>query len=230
MFNFKYLVGGAALVLATSALAGGPDVAPEPASHSGFYINGQGGASILSNSDPYYSPGWNFAAALGYRWDNIRVELEGQYTRHTLNAGHYMNPVFFTFNGGGAAPGFSRLRTLNFFANGYYDFDFGSNFIPYVGLGLGWENVWANLNLVNNATPLFNRVWSLDNNSVAVQGILGLDFKVSDAVRIGLSYHAVLAVTPNFRTIENNGIVNARVFPRGNRLDNQINLGVTLFF
>ncbi len=232
MFNFKYLVGGAALVLATSALAGGPEVAPEPASHSGFYVSGHGGASLLSTSNPYWSAGYDLGGALGYRWDNIRLELEGTYVRHTVRT-FYQNAALFTVNGpvgGTGVSGFSPSETLTVFGNLLYDFDFGSRFVPYVGIGLGWENDWASLTITGNANNTFNRTWDLDGNDVTVQGILGVDFKVTDAVAIGINYNAVLASPPDFGRLVNNAIINNNVFSRANTLDSQFNLSVTFFF
>lgn len=227
MFNFKYLVGGAALVLATYALAGGPDV-PPPAPLTGFYINGQGGGSVLVQPNPYYQVGYNLAASVGYRWDNIRFEVEGQYTHHAVRS-VFQNPVNAFLVGGGS--GFTSLSTFNIFGNIYYDFDFGNSFIPYLGAGIGWQNVWSSLNLTNNVNPLFNRRWDLSRNALTAQGILGLDYKVSDTVRVGLSYHAVLATAPSFNLlVVNNVILNNGTFRRGNRLDNQLNVGVTVFF
>lgn len=164
MMNIKYLVGGTALLLATSALAGGPEAAPMQAaqdvgSNSGLYVNVNGGANLLTDSDPLKKWGFNGGAAVGYHFsNNIRLEIGGNYWRHGLQ-------------GGGDALNMSTLM-----GNAYYDFDFGNSLVPYLGAGLGWAHAWAD---------------GASTNSMAIQGIAGLDYKLTQNLRVGVAYHAV---------------------------------------
>lgn len=255
MYNFKYLVGAAALVLATSALAGGPEVAPAPVvDNSGFYIGINGGLNLLANGNNdwnngflvnnvalvpinngnwwrYRNPGWNLGAALGYRYNNWRVELEGSYMRHNSNNNlwGFNNAVgvfFGNFN-------LNRLQIITVLLNGYYDFDMGNNFVPYVGLGLGWAQTQTRWNwgfgpVFAPALNAFNNTWT--RNGFAFQGVLGLDYKVTDNVRFGVSYHAVGITNSN-----NNRVwaLNGFNFGFGNRnigFENKFNLGLSYFF
>lgn len=231
MFNFKCLVGGATLVLATSALAGGPDLAPAPvpAPQSGFYINALGGADLLTYSEPFSTSGYNAGAAFGYRWDNIRVELEGNYAEHNVR-NNYRNPNFFTVNGGGIAS-FSTLEFLRIFANAYYEFDYGNRWVPYLGAGIGWAQLSTSMTIIDNPNANFNRKWSLDHSSVTAQAILGLDFRVSDNVSVGLSYNGILASTPDYNRLIDHSIIHHGVFRNlHDAWDNQINLQLKFFF
>lgn len=255
MYNFKNVVGAAALLLATSAVAGGPEVAPAPVvDNSGFYIGVNGGLNLLARNNNnwdngflvvngvalvpvavnnvnnfwnYNTAGWNIGAALGYRYNNWRVELEGSYMQHSANN------TWFGFNLNNAFFGNFHTRNLDIVTvllNGYYDFDMGNNFVPYVGLGLGWgqtQTRW-NFGFANVVNP-FAASWT--RNGFAFQGVLGLDYKVTDNVRIGVSYHAVGLANGN-----NNGrlvALNGFNFAFGNHnigFENKFNLGLSYFF
>ncbi len=210
MFNFKYLVGGAALVLATSAFAGGPEdapiAAPAPvASNSGFYINANGGLNLLTNSNFYNNAGWNIGGALGYHFsNNIRVEVADNYWRHTVRNRFAPFPAF-------------QINTL--MGNVYYDFDFGSSFVPYIGAGAGWAHQWISQNIIQGVNVTASR------NQFAFQGIVGVDYKITDNVRIGVSYHAL-----GFAGKNNNNINGNNQLRVSRNLENQINIGLSYYF
>ena len=56
--------------------------------------------------------------------------------------------------------------------NGYYDFRNSSKFTPYVGLGAGWFNVQP-------------------TNSLAFQGILGVDYQLCHQMTLGVNYRYI---------------------------------------
>ncbi len=267
MYNFKYLVGGAALVLATSAIAGGPELPPAPVENSGFYIGVNGGLSLLANYNNnnnfnngalvngngfiavngvnafqvpynYQTAGWNAGGAIGYRFNAWRVEVEGSYMQHSAN-GNARN-LFIAVNGPFVAGtlNVNDLEIVTVLANGYYDFDMGNNFVPYVGLGLGWGQTQSRFNFFPvAANGGFNTTWT--RNGFAFQGVLGLDYKITDNVRLGIAYHAVgiTGGNNNNRVFTVNG-VNNFVFGNGNGtgnnnnflFENKINLGLSYFF
>lgn len=189
MFNFKYLIASAAVVLSTSAFAGGPEINQAPINNNGFYASGFGGANleIMNPYNPYHPLGWNAGGAVGYHWTHWRLEVASDYSQ---------NPRSHTFiqewNGVFPHHTFGNLSTLSAMLNVYYDFHLG-NFIPYVGLGLGWQGVWGDLwsftqssnNNIMSFTPIYphNRIFS----TLGVQGIVGLDYKITDHVRLGVS-------------------------------------------
>lgn len=242
MYNLKYLIGGAALVLATSALAGGPEPAPVPVDNSGFYVGINGGVNFLARDDrdmfwtfnnintnigrnAYDTFGWNVAAAIGYRFNAFRVEVEGAYLQHDAenNNRNLVINNLGTWNS-------NTLDVVTVLLNGYYDFDMGNGFVPYVGLGLGWGQASTNFRVFNNFVVANNFRVNLDNDGFAFQGVLGVDYKVSDNVRVGLSYHAVGIATDNnnnrFINVGNNAFNINRDFG----FENKINLGLTYMF
>lgn len=83
---------GIASVGVTAAMAGGPDMAPAPVSHSGFYVEGQLGYARTNYRDYYTvttpsSVTWKdgrgafaFGGAVGYSWNkNIAAEVGAYY-------------------------------------------------------------------------------------------------------------------------------------------------------
>lgn len=235
MNNFKYVIGAATLLLATSALAGGPEVAPEV--KQGFYLNANGGVNFLSPNNPYANPGWNGGLALGYRYNQVRIELAGGYLEHGTNSAYRNRPFAVSYFGipfGGGSITFGQLQMADALLNGYYDFDFNSNFVPYLGLGLGYMHTWSNATIVGNAN-LFNPFnnngrWNSTSDSMAFQGIVGLDYQFGGHVRFGLSYHA-LGWTRSYRFLPgaNTGLLYGQ-FTNSTRFENLINFGISYFF
>lgn len=227
--NFKFLVSIATLALATTAMAGGPDLypTPPPACYPNVYINAHGGFSLLNDSNPYYTSGWDAGGALGYRFDNIRFEVEGTYVQHSVRS-VLATPNFFIINGGTGL--FNTLQVVNVFGNIYYDFDFGNRLIPYLGAGIGWEKSWSNLMISGNPNILVNRPWNLDNDGTTFQGIAGLDYAVTENLRMGVNYTATWLTEPNFNRLIRDRVITDRVFYRKNRIDSKVNFNLTLFF
>ncbi len=226
MHNFKYFVGGAALLLATSALAGGPE-APPPVIQ-GFYVNANGGVDFFATPEPYDTTGWNAGLGVGYRYNSVRLELAGTYLGVDAS-GRFRNlalPIAF----GRGTVSFGQLELTDVLLNGYYDFNFNSNFIPYVGAGIGYLYTWSRAVIAGNLNPNNNANWSASSNNMAFQGIVGLDYQVSDHFRVGLSYHA-LGWTRSYKTVpgSNTGLLNGSV-QNPTRWTNLINLGVSYFF
>lgn len=228
--KIKYAVGAAALVLATSALAGGPE--PAPANKQGFYINGNGGVNFLTQNYPYQSTGWNAGLALGYRFNQVRLEVAGSYLANNSNVQNLVLPLTsFGIPTGGGVVSFGQLQLADALLNGYYDFDFGSNFIPYVGAGVGYLHTSSTSTIAGNrANPANNARWSVGTDNMAFQGILGLDYQFNDHFRLGLSYHA-LGWTRDVRTTPGS---NTGLLPNGTynptRFENLLNLGISYFF
>ncbi len=126
----------------------------------------------------------------------------------------------------------NNLQIVTVLANGYYDFDMGNNFVPYVGLGLGWGQTQSRFNYIPAAANTgFNNTWT--RNGFAFQGVLGLDYKITDNCRIGLAYHAIGITGGN----NNNRVITVNnanfVLGNGNNsflFENKINLGLSYFF
>jgi opacity protein-like surface antigen len=106
----------------------------------GYYVSGEGGLSLPPNlhlSDPApgttahdsFGTGYAAGGAFGYDFgDGWRIELNTLFQNTNLNAVD-----------GTKTPG--HLASTGLMANVMYDFLPGAPFTPYVGGGLGFENV-----------------------------------------------------------------------------------------
>ena len=119
----------------------------------GLYFSVMAGGNLLEDADntgggititSEFDTGFGFAGAGGYKYTNgIRVEGEIGYRQNDFDR------LVVTNDGGvGVALGVGSLNglsldaddevsALSFMLNGYYDFDLGSAWMPYVGGGVG---------------------------------------------------------------------------------------------
>ncbi len=119
----------------------------------GLYFNVMAGGNLLEDADntgggititSEFDTGFGFAGAGGYKYTNgIRVEGEIGYRQNDFD-----RLVVTNDGGAGVALGVGSLNglslaakeavsVLSFMVNGYYDFDLGSAWMPYVGGGVG---------------------------------------------------------------------------------------------
>lgn len=128
----------------------------------------------------YTHNGYDVTGAVGYGFGNgFRAELEGDY----INNGFSKMRVGGTDFASGGHEG-----RYGAFANGYYDFNVGLPYLfPYVGAGIGWQDVAFN-NL--DAGPFsFNKT----RGALAYQGIAG--------VSIPITYVPGLSATLEYRMV-----------------------------
>lgn len=152
--------GGLAACLATApAMAADPD--------PGLYLGLGGGVNWSQDMDFDPGPkidqdvGWAALGSLGYRFQSgLRTELEGGYRQ---NDGE--------FNGTGINTDTSAWTGM---ANALYDFDFGSPFRPYVGVGLGAADV-----RVDSGVTSADSEWAF-----AYQGIVGVSYAITNRLDV----------------------------------------------
>jgi OOP family OmpA-OmpF porin len=152
------------MVLGGSAMAGSYDTAP-PAADKGIYIGAHGGLAMYSGDySDSIDNGYDIGMQIGYRF-NKNIRVEGAYD--------YMSQDVTDVDD-------SSINASVLMVNGYYDFDFGSKFVPYVGVGIG--------SLMPSATYSDTSITNSDQNQFAYQGIVGVDYKVSEKVSVGVNY------------------------------------------
>ena len=161
------LAAAAMLVLPTAAHSQSMFDSTNP-TYQGFYIGVQGGANWLLNNQSYVmDTGWTAGGKVGYDFVGPRVELEGMYHYNTGSA-----VVIFPT---GYANVTGRMEQVSVMANVLYDFFPGATVTPYIGGGAGVAFVDANIQGCKMCLTMF-----------AYQGILGLGFNATPAMRIGL--------------------------------------------
>ena len=136
--------------------------------YPGVYIGAQGGLNWLLNNQSYVmDTGWAPGGKVGYDFVGPRVELEGMYHYNTGSAVVIFPTGYANVNG--------RIEQVSVMANVLYDFFPGATVTPYIGGGAGVAFVDANIQGCKMCLTMF-----------AYQGILGLGFNATPAMRIGL--------------------------------------------
>lgn len=134
----KYILVAAAIAMATAA-----DTSDALASTPGYYFSGMGGASFMPSlglkdsagtSASSFDTGYALGAAAGYDFGNgWRFELSSLYQLSNLDQ----------FNGVTAT---GHLWSTSLMANVTRDLTEGTQFTPYVGAGLGFQNIGGTIN------------------------------------------------------------------------------------
>jgi opacity protein-like surface antigen len=162
MLKKSLLVAAAALVLPVAANAQTGTMYP------GFYIGAEGGLNWLLNNNSYQmDTGWAVGGKVGYDFVGPRVELEGLYHSNTGTGN-----VWFR---NGVANVRGRVEQVSVMANLLYDFNIGGPVVPFIGAGAGIAFVDSTI-----------QGCSLCSTQFAYQGIIGVGWNVTDALRINL--------------------------------------------
>jgi outer membrane protein OmpA-like peptidoglycan-associated protein len=136
--------------------------------YPGVYIGAEGAANWLLNNQSYImDTGWAVGGKVGYDFVGPRVELEGMYHYNTGKAVVAFPTGYANVTG--------RIEQVSVMANLLYDFFPGAIITPYIGAGLGVAFVDANIQGCNMCLTMF-----------AYQGILGVGFNATPALRLGL--------------------------------------------
>ncbi len=155
--------------------------------YPGFYIGAEGAANWLLNNNSYQmDTGWAAGGKVGYDFVGPRVELEAMYHSNT-GTGVVAFPTGFANVRG-------RIDQLSVMANVLYDFFPAAMVTPYIGGGLGVAFVDQNIQGCNLCSTQF-----------AYQGIVGVGYNATPALRIGLEgrYYG----TTNYMAYQNNNIM-----------------------
>jgi opacity protein-like surface antigen len=130
---------------AASALAfGSVSAFADDASNGGYYVSADGGVSILPNLDlktsagtshEHFDAGYAYGGAVGYETgDGMRLEID---TTHQMSN---LTRVDGTSTGGNG-----HLQSTSLMVNGQVDLLHHASVTPYVGAGLGYQNIGANV-------------------------------------------------------------------------------------
>jgi outer membrane protein OmpA-like peptidoglycan-associated protein len=168
MFRKALLAASAIMVLPAAAHSQSSWFQPSNPTYQGVYIGAQGGLNWLLNNQSYVmDTGWTVGGKVGYDFVGPRVELEGMYHSNTGNAVVIFPTGYANVKG--------RIDQVSVMANVLYDFFPGATVTPYIGGGAGVAFVDANIQGCKMCLTMF-----------AYQGILGVGFNATPAMRIGL--------------------------------------------
>ena len=137
------------------------------------------GARIDTSFDTGYGVSGSYGYDTGKVWSlgAFRPEIEVGYNKSDVD-GH-------TLNGGSTLDGSAGdVDTFYLMANVIHDFDTGTSFLPYAGVGLGYAHVSYN-GFGVSAIP---DVLDDSDGALAYQGIVGLGYQLSQQLTLTLDY------------------------------------------
>lgn len=154
------------------------------------------GAGVTAKGETDFDTGFGLSGAIGHAWGPFRLEGEISYRKNDLDkltinsvavAGVLITGLG-TFDLGGDA------TALGFMANGYYDFDTDSNWVPFAMAGIGG----ARLNI--DITSLAGAAVTYDESDTvfAYQVGAGIGYKISPTTTVNLSYRFFGTTDPTF--------------------------------
>jgi opacity protein-like surface antigen len=164
------------------------------ASFAGTYISGNLGAVIVEDSDFDAGPlsgeftfdtGFGFVAAVGSSVENGgRIEVELGYRKNDFDE--------LKIDGLGKADIDGDISSLSLMGNAYYDFSTEGGFSPFIGAGLGYANIEADLDDAGDE----------DDSVFAYQLILGGSFASSETLSVDLQYRYFATDDPEFDGVD----------------------------
>jgi OOP family OmpA-OmpF porin len=170
------------------ATTGNPYIGRQPGGvflqDSEFTVGTASGAASAGEVD--YDTSWGLGGAAGYSFDSgFRAEAEVTYRGNDVSG--------FSFNGAPTFPASDAdASDWAFMANGYYDFNTGTRWTPYVGGGVGL----ALDHIEGSAGPGFGI--SDTQSEFAYQGIAGVGYQLTDQLNLGVEYRYFATTDPTF--------------------------------
>ncbi len=151
---------------------------------SGWYLAGRGGAVFGDDfSGVSFDTGYNFSGALGYDWGQVgfaklRTEAEVGY---------------FNQDGQIPAPFSGSVDAIYGLLNAYADFDTGTPFTPFIGVGGGYANVTADVNAPGFALQSRDKDFAWDATA-------GVSYNISKNVTFDVAYRYLAIPDVTFNT------------------------------
>jgi len=165
----KALLAAAAILTLPAAANAQSMFSPSGPVYPGVYIGAEGGLNWLLNNNSYtMNTGWAVGGKVGYDFVGPRVEIEGLYHNNTGSG-------VVAFPNGGFANVNGRIEQVSLMGNVLYDFFPGATITPYIGAGAGVAFVDSTI-----------QGCSLCSTQFAYQGIVGLGYNATPALRISL--------------------------------------------
>lgn len=193
MQNLRAIALGAALLCSTALSAGAADLygdrgsvkdgyipAPQYSSPARWYIRGDVGFAKMADPTMNEPPYDLYDARIDNTWTagaGVGMYL-GRGWRADLTWDHRFETDVHGTAGGAAVmfPGVTRTFGLTsdvFLANVYYDFDMGSRFTPYIGMGLGFTNNKTKSATISDACGCTGTIEGASQTSVAAAFMSG---------------------------------------------------------
>jgi outer membrane protein OmpA-like peptidoglycan-associated protein len=188
---------------------------------NGWYAGAEAGLNIaprirfdaLANTwHETQDPGYALVGQVGYGFGQVRLEGEVGWRANSLDK--FSNAM-------GSSSGGGNIEGVSVFGNAYYDFNTGSKFTPYLGVGVGGLDVMAD-NISGNGATVTNGSQFV----FAYQGIAGVSYAVNDTLSIKGDYRYVRTEKASLSLESDYGMGNAK----GPYAAHAVMLGFTMKF
>ena len=141
------------------------------------YVSGNVGAVWVEDSDfgdeaeISFDTGFGITAAIGLAYENgLRGEVEFGYRTSDMDE--------FKSDFGSGSINDGDISTISLMVNGYYDFMPKETICPFIGAGIGYANVEADI----------DELGSEDDNVFAYQIAVGVAFAINPQTKIDVQY------------------------------------------
>lgn len=184
----KKIIGFAALALLLLAPAAHADTVPgwylSPGVIAHFPIDSTAKVGGVSNSIAY-DMGWGIEGSLGYAWpDGIRLEEEASMMRANVDK-----------VGGATSQHSGRLANFLLMTNVLYDFQTGTRWTPYIGVGAGLDAISADhIGAVTGGGSLND-----SDAELGYQAIAGTSYQLADHWSISADYRYIASTDANLK-------------------------------
>jgi len=162
-----------------------------------IYVSGSAGLTFLDDSDLddgydtgklSYDFGLGIVGAFGATvMDNGRAEIELGFRNSDMDE--------ITLDGYGTAPVDGDMSALSVMLNAYYDFANDSDFVPFVGAGIGIASIDMEIE-----SGYYS--YSTDDNVFAYQGMIGCGYDVNESFVLDLQYRYFATEDPSLGGVD----------------------------
>jgi opacity protein-like surface antigen len=162
----RHFLVAAGISAAALCFAGAASAQSQP----GYYVTGEGGVSLMPNLQLKSAAGTGHENMnAGYAYGGAAGYDMGNGTRVEIDALHQMS----NFSGISGTPANGHVQSTSLMVNGQYDLMHDAKFTPYVGVGIGAQNIGTSLNGAHDSD------WK-----PAYQAEAGLRTNISDKVSL----------------------------------------------
>ena len=180
-----------------------------PPAHAEWYVSGNAGAVNLRDAeftdtftggsatgDVEFDTGYGVSGALGYAWDPFRLEGEISYRRNDLDKVQVdtLSVAGVVFTSLGTFDFEGDTTALGFMANGWYDVDTGTPWVPFLGAGLGVARLNIDIESIAGVAITYDE----SDTVFAYQAGAGIGYKFTPEIMATLSYRFFGTSDPTF--------------------------------
>ena len=186
-------------IMSVMALVGGAGLAFAPSAGAQWYVSGNAGAAILIDADFTNTftggntkgkieseKGFAVSGAVGHAWGSFRLEAEFSYRKTDLDSADIeiltVAGALFTALGKIDLVGYTSV--FGVMANGWYDIDTGTPWVPFYGAGIGVARTKLDIESVASVAVDYDE----SEMVMAYQIAAGVGYKVTPNVTVNLTY------------------------------------------